>query len=92
METQEIIKANFEKFKTAKGLTIQKLADEKGVTRQTIYSYFREGIALRTIEKIASLVGVQPWELLKPDDAKDNKSTIICPHCQKPINLKITTE
>lgn len=102
METTEIIKANFEKFKTKKNLTIQKIALKKGVTRQTIYSYFREGITLRTIEKMAQLVGVEPWQLLQPPQAQtlpaqdDNGTTeqtttavIICPHCQKPVELTI---
>ena len=90
METTEIIKANFEKFKIEKGLTINQIAKDKGVTRQTIYSYFREGITLRTIEKIAQLVGVQPWQLLQPNTPTTNPF-ILCPYCKKPIYLTTHT-
>lgn len=93
MKTTEIIRANFEKAIADKGLTIAKIAQAQGVKRQTIYSYFRPGVALTTIEKMASIAGVQPWELLKPieptpqEQPEPTTQTAICPHCGKPIQL-----
>lgn len=90
MKTTDTIRTNFELFQKRKGLTIQKIAKQKGVTRQTIYSYFRQGITLKTIEKIAELVGVEPWELLKPIEAEPTTDPgPTCPHCGKPIQITI---
>ena len=98
METIETIRANFEYFKTKNGLTIHGIAKEKGVTRQTIYSYFRDGITLNTIEKIAALVHCQPYELLQPRTDTgaqgDNPESlqIVCPHCRQIIRLSIQAD
>jgi hypothetical protein len=39
------------------------------------------------IAKIAEVLNIEPYELLKPPG---NNSTLTCPHCGKPI--KITVE
>lgn len=83
MEIEKVIRDNFEQIKREKGIRIQEIADARGVTRQTIYSYFRAGINVRTLCKIADLAGVEPWELLKPRDnsnTQDNTATR-CPKC-----------
>lgn len=95
MDTLQTIKANFEYFKIRNGLTIHGIAKEKGVTRQTIYSYFRDGITLNTLEKIAALVHCQPYELLQPrtdtgaQDEGPQTAAIRCPHCRQIIRLSI---
>lgn len=90
----EVIKKNFDYYRQQKGLKIQEIADSLHVTRQTIYSYFRENINLRTLEKAAALVDVEPWQLLKPADDQQQTTTTsevqtICPHCGKPIKITL---
>ena len=98
-DIMQTIRANFDRIRTAKGITVQSIADKKGVTRQTIYSHFRPGASINTICKIADLIGAQPYELLKP--VEDNPAqartiqpapaVVLCPHCARPIVLKATT-
>ena len=87
----KLIKKNFDLFRQKKGVTMRKLAADLGVTEQTIYSYFRDGITLRTLEKAAALVGCEPWQLLKPNDQEKQpeqaQPQTICPHCGKTIFL-----
>ena len=98
----QIVRANFDRIRTAKGITVQSIADKKGVTRQTIYSHFRPGASINTICKIAELIGAEPYELLKPVEADQGApaqartihpapAVILCPHCARPIVLKATT-
>ena len=96
-EIMQTIRANFDRIRTAKGITVQSIADKKGVTRQTIYSHFRPGASINTICKIADLIGAQPYELLKPVEADQGQpiqpapAVVLCPHCARPIILKATT-
>lgn len=101
-DIMQTIRANFDRIRTAKGITVQSIADKKGVTRQTIYSHFRPGASINTICKIADLIGAQPYELLKPVEADQGApaqartiqpapAVILCPHCARPIVLKATT-
>jgi len=98
MDTIQTIRANFEYFKTKNGLTVHGIAKEKGVTRQTIYSYFRDGITLNTLEKIAALVKCEPFELLQPrtdgqpQGAGPEGLQILCPHCRQIIRLSIQAD
>ena len=90
----EVIKKNFDYYRQQKGLTMQDLADARGVTPQTLYSYFRQGLTLRTLEKAAALVDVEPWQLLKPAEDQQQTTTTseaqtICPHCGKPIKITL---
>ena len=101
-DIMQIVRANFDRIRTAKGITVQSIADKKGVTRQTIYSHFRPGASINTICKIADLIGVEPYELLKPVEADQGApaqartiqpapAVVLCPHCSRPIILKATT-
>ena len=101
-DIMQIVRANFDRIRTAKGITVQSIADKKGVTRQTIYSHFRPGASINTICKIADLIGAQPYELLKPVEADQGApaqartihpapAVVLCPHCSRPIILKATT-
>lgn len=90
----EVIKKNFDYYRQQKGLTMQELASKRGVTPQTLYSYFRQGLTLRTLEKAAALVDVEPWQLLKPAEDQQQTTTTseaqtICPHCGMPIKITL---
>ena len=88
----EVIRGNFEYYMKRAGKTIGTIAAEKGVTRQTIYSYFREGGTIATLEKMSALVGCNPWQLLAPDEYRDDnnpENIRTCPHCGKPIIISL---
>lgn len=85
-----IIRANWDRLRIEKGLSVQTLADKLGVTRQTIYSYFRPGCSINTIGKASALIGVEPWQLLTPPPEQTQGAQIICPHCGQPITIHAT--
>ena len=89
----EIIKKNFSEIRQRKGIKMDDLARDLGVTTQTIYSQMRGNPTLSTLEKLAALLGVDPWELLKPVDDDNNEQKklpqIICPHCGKAITISV---
>ena len=98
----ETIKKNFARIRQNKGLKMEDLARNLGVTPQTIYAQMRGNPTISTLEKLAALVGCDPWELLKPEPDQDNQSNqaeqpaqaanaIRCPHCNKIILLNPTT-
>lgn len=86
-----LIRANWDRIRIEKGLSVQSLADKLGVTRQTVYSYFRPGCSINTIQKASALIGCEPWQLLQPIPGNENNGTqIICPHCGQPITIHAT--
>lgn len=98
MDLRETIRKNFERIREEKGFTVLGLAKGLGVTPQTIYSYFRKSITIGTITKLANLIGVEEWELLKPlrNDPEKSKGeeekSAICPHCGGTIKIHINIE
>lgn len=87
------IRENFDRFREEKGLTVAEIAAAKGVTRQTIYSYFREGITLGTLQKVADIVGVEPWQLLAPPTMQHTHGNgIKCPNCGVSLNIHLTAD
>ena len=97
----ETIKKKFLDLRREKGLSWADLAEKAGVNNyQTILNRFNTpGLSLATLEKLAALVGCDPWELLKPEPDQDNQTeqpaqaanAIRCPHCNKIILLNPTT-
>ena len=93
----EVIKKKFNEYRVNKGLSWADLAAKAGVKNyQTIYSRLNGGgLSVATLERLAALVDVEPWQLLKPDDDNDDTTTpttppdpqIICPHCGQIIKL-----
>jgi transcriptional regulator with XRE-family HTH domain len=62
----EINPTRFKELRTARGLSIRKLAEEAGVSTETIYSLEhgrREFIWPRTARKLAEALQVKPHEL-----------------------------
>ena len=47
--------------------------------------------SLETLERIASILCVPLWELLK-DDAAPASQSLTCPHCGKEIKINISAE
>ena len=62
----EVNPTRFRELRTARGLSIRKLAEEAGVSTETIYSLEhgrREFIWPRTARKLADALQVEPHEL-----------------------------
>ena len=70
-----------------KGMTIQELADNMEMKRESLSRAINGNPTLETLEKIATALGVNITELF--DQPKKNTTGITCPHCGKNINIKI---
>ena len=70
-----------------KGITIQELADNMEMKRESLSRAINGNPTLETLEKIASALGLNISELF--DQPKNNTAGITCPHCGKNINIKI---
>jgi transcriptional regulator with XRE-family HTH domain len=62
----EINPTRFKELRTGRGLSIRKLAEEAGVSTETVYSleHGRRQPTLRTLGKIARALGVEAKDLL----------------------------
>lgn len=77
-----------------KGISQKEFADQLGMTTVGLSQILNGKPSYTTLEKIASALDVQIWELLVSRDdvvgePEKGKSSIICPHCGKEISLKI---
>lgn len=70
----------------SKGINMESLADKMNVKRESLSRAINGNPTLETLEKIASALGVSVTELF--EDKKESLS-ITCPHCGKPINIKV---
>lgn len=107
MDNKEI-KKNFDYYRRQKGLKIEDLAAKIGGPRQKIYSYFNSasGLTISTLERLAALVDVEPWQLLAgPDSAAlqpqqpeqhhhkhEPRAAILCPYCGQAVALELKVE
>ena len=74
-----------------KGLLFKDLADKIGISDVGLRKQVQGNPSYSTMEKIASALGVEVWELLISKEEITNKggTSLTCPHCGKPITLKI---
>ena len=70
-----------------KGITIQELADNMEMKRESLSRAINGNPTLETLEKIATALGVNITELF--DQPMNNTTGFTCPHCGKNINIKI---
>lgn len=73
LKVKEVIKA--------KGLTMQQVADELGITRDTLTRNINGNPTIETLEKIAKTLGVSVSDLLNEKKSEDDNNTITCPKC-----------
>lgn len=72
-----------------KGITQKDLAEKIGITDISLNKTLRgEYPQLQSLEKIANALGIPISELF--ENPKENTTT--CPHCGKPISVKIEKE
>ena len=79
MRVKEILKE--------KGITVQELADKMNVSRQALSRQMGGKLLVETAQVIADALDVPIWQLfVSPNEVAGNN---VCPHCGKPINIKI---
>ncbi len=87
MRIKELIKEN--------GYTQKEFADKLGMTTVGLAQILAGKPSYTTMEKIAKELDVPIWQLLvAPEDvaktySNTDTSTKVCPHCGRPINIKI---
>ncbi len=72
------------------GVSQVELADRLGINRVSVSRLLNEKNDMRasTLTKIAKAIGCSVGELFdEPEDA--NSPNVVCPHCGKPINVKL---
>lgn len=89
----ETIKKNFYELRRQKGISWAEIAQAAGVTNyQQIINYFNKGITLASLNKLAALLGVELYELIKPANENqarrdENNISFICPYCGETIYI-----
>ncbi len=74
-----------------KGVTSASLADQIGLSKVAISNIItgKSLPSLETLMKMSEVLHVSISELIGEKDIQDT-TTLICPHCGKPINIKLT--
>ncbi|MBV3856300.1 helix-turn-helix domain-containing protein [Bacteroides thetaiotaomicron] len=80
LRVKEVIKA--------KGLTMQQVADELGITRDTLTRNINGNPTIETLEKIAKTLGVSVSDLLNEEKPEEDQNTITCPNCGKKFKME----
>ena len=80
LRVKEVIKA--------KGLTMQQVADELGITRDTLTRNINGNPTIETLEKIAKTLGVSVSALLNEEKTEEDQNTITCPNCGKKFKME----
>lgn len=85
MRIKEVIKE--------KGLTVEKLADMLGISRQALSRQINGKLLVETAEKIANTLGVPVWQLfISPGEVQKQGAggpVLKCPYCGRTISLDI---
>lgn len=74
-----------------KGFTQEQFAQKMGVTRMSLVKTLSGNPSYETFQRIAETLGVEMWELFasKEQVIKQNKNSIPCPYCGKPIDVSL---
>lgn len=73
----------------SQGITLQDLADRIGIARSTLANTLSKGNpTIETLEKIAKALNVFVSDLLD-EKKREDKTSIVCPKCGTPLELKI---
>jgi transcriptional regulator with XRE-family HTH domain len=73
-----------------RGFTLQQVADALGISQQAVSQAVNGNPSLSRLRQIAEAIGVTVSQLVADDIDTASQSLIKkCPHCGKPINIKI---
>ena len=77
-----------------KGFTQEQFAQKMGITRMSLVKTLSGNPSYETFQRIAETLGVEMWELFasKEQVIKQNKNSIPCPYCGKPIDVSLLKE
>lgn len=66
------------------------LPKKMGLNRVTLSTQINGTANIASYEKIAAALDVPMWQLFaSSQEVQETKNTITCPHCGKPIELKV---
>lgn len=71
-----------------KGWTIEGVASKLGISRVTLSQNLSRNPTIRTLQRIADVIGCRVGDFFL-DEIDMNQAGTKCPHCGKPINIKI---
>ena len=85
---------NIRKVLNSHGWTLERLASEmtgrdgkKGISQPSVSSLVNGNPTLDKLKEMASIVGISVSELVA--DEENGITNAVCPHCGKPISIKI---
>lgn len=83
-----MVKLRIKEIAKEHGLTLAEVAARLGIKATSLsQALARNSFSTDKLEDIANAIGCDVVDLF--DCKKNQGATIICPHCKKPINLKI---
>lgn len=68
------------------GFTLEKVANELGVSKSTMTQYVSGNPTLSKLQDIARVLGIPVSELVRDTDASPAEG-MVCPHCGKPLKV-----
>ena len=71
-----------------KGWTIERVANEMGITRVTLSQNLSRNPTVNTLQRVADVIGCNVGDFFR-DEVETHPITDVCPHCGKPIVIKI---
>lgn len=73
------------------GFTIERVADKLGLKRGSLANMIGGNPTVETLQKIADAIGCSRSEFFADEAGAQpqQQPTNVCPHCGKPINIKI---
>lgn len=72
-----------------KGMTVNQLAEILNVSRQALSKQIQGKMLIETAKRIADALNVPLYQLFTPYKESE---TIICPHCGKSIQIKVSKD
>lgn len=71
-----------------KGYTLSEVADALGISRITLYQTLDRNPTQKTLQNIANVIGCKVGDFYR-DEITMPVNPHVCPHCGKPLNIKI---
>ena len=75
---------NIKKVIKDRGMEVQEVAKRMGITPTGLSQHINGNPSVEVLERIAKAIGCDISELFEPASIR-----ILCPHCGKPINIKV---
>lgn len=80
-----------------KGITLEQLAGKLGILRTSLaQAMSRNSFSVEKLTEIAEALDVPVWQLFaSPEEVvqsisqNSSASTLVCPHCGKPLHIKV---